>query len=417
MKRKSNIQSGFIACFVVLGILLFAANSVFAQCGTYFKSNYRVINKLNLQFGAVIYADDWTGDGKSDLWTFQRINTTFDVVIYPSKPTGYWDWDNPIIYSTTINLLDTAAPPIVLDFDSDGRKDMFYKNGNDLRLYRNTGNGALTASASALDPDTQTTGSLLGVMDVNSDNLLDWVYTVSFGNFPNTSYEIRYQLQNSNGSFSGKTTIHTSSVSSNKRLGDFNGDGRTDILYSGVLNNQHVYVLIKNLGSGTFQANAPVVADLYALSQPVYGNPVGDFNDDGRDDVLSRDAIFYGQADGTFIRTDISTPNDFLMPAELNGDNDLDFIEIGSTYYAAHINIGAGGFTRTEYPKNFKIIGNFKFEDFNGDGKDDLYIEPTDSTNVNKNIFGGGFWWSARIPVNRSAKLTSRILTAIRAPI
>jgi hypothetical protein len=233
----------------------------------------------------------------------------------------------------------------------------------------------------------------IGFADVNGDNLLDWLYVIYINNTP----EIRYQLQNPNGSFGGKTTIATATPqnflsSSNKKLGDFNGDGKIDILYSSYNStaNTPVYALIKNLGAGNFQVGAPVTGDLYAPYNQLRGRFI-DFNNDGKEDVLSGARIFYGQADGTFSRFQIPSAVDGLStsPAELNGDNNLDVVEVGATYYATIVNDGAGGFTRTVYQQNNPGQVSWKFEDFSGDGKADVYQRRLNSDQGNpKNIFG-----------------------------
>ena len=79
---------------MVLGICLVSANSVFAQCGNYFKANYsanfRAAPPPTYHVGEV-QLDDWTGDGKSDFWSLRRNanGLSLDIVIYPSNPTGY----------------------------------------------------------------------------------------------------------------------------------------------------------------------------------------------------------------------------------------------------------------------------------------------------------------------------------------
>src|SRR5688500_11793999 len=103
MKRTSPIRRTFVAAFVVFGVLLASANFVSAQCGNYFKQNYSTVSKVSRSFVNPLPVGDWNGDGKSDFWKFQTnaSGPGLDVVIYPTKPTGYWDWDNPIVYTTT----------------------------------------------------------------------------------------------------------------------------------------------------------------------------------------------------------------------------------------------------------------------------------------------------------------------------
>jgi hypothetical protein len=395
MKTKTVILKNFLSMSAVLGVLLLtSANSIFAQCGNYFKPNYLAVTQLGGGYLEQPLLDDWTGDGKSDFWTFRTNPNTskLDVVIYPAKPTGYWDWNNPVIYTTTISEYNAVIHE-VLDIDSDGRKDLAFGVGGNFQILRNAGNGSLTLLPTLTDADGQTGfTSTFGFADVNSDNLLDWIYTLR----TNSADEIRYQLQSANGTFGSKTTVLVSSsqnffnVSASKKLGDFNGDGRADIIYftfSGSLNS-YVNVTLRNLGNGSFQTGAPAANDLYFASGAGRGK-FTDFNNDGKEDILGGNRLFYGQADGSFVRVEFPFVSYMTaIPAELNGDNYLDFIETdNSSYYAAHINNGAGGFTRnllqgysgTKFPD--------KLEDFSGDGKADVY-ETRPAGQETYNIFG-----------------------------
>ena len=389
MKRNAPFLRLLTVTFAALLICFLQTNPSFAQCGNYFKTNYQAPTPISDGvFGGNTNEglDDWTGDGRSDFWNFRRNPTTFvlSLVIYPAKTTGYWDWDNPIIYTTPFN--NFGGEYRVADFDSDGKMDLYF----DKRIYHNTGSNLLIAYPIFTDTGLSSSPTI-GFEDLNGDNLLDWIYTA----FNSGVGEIRYQLQNPDGSFGTKTTIlagtaQNGASSSVKRLGDFNGDGKTDIIYGGVVGGASVYGLIKNLGNGNFQVGAPVATDLYVYIAPIYSNPVRDFNNDGKDDILSQSAIFYGQADGTFIRAAIPTTTNPLLAAELNGDNNPDYIEFGTTSYTTSINNGAGGFTRTVYPgslNQFEVL----FEDFNGDGKDDYFSKsllPVAFPIIDKNIFG-----------------------------
>jgi hypothetical protein len=275
-----------------------------------------------------------------------------------------------------------------IDWDADGRMDLIaYFDGiqGGFQVHRNAGNGSLTALPRVND---NVPISHLDFVDIDGDNLRDWLYTAN----PSGTLELRYRLQNADGSFSGSVTVLAGSPAngfsgSSKTTGDFNGDGKLDILYTTNIDNTRKYVLIKNLGGGNFEVGTPTAApSLYA-----YGS-VRDFNNDGRSDVLSYASeglvVSYGQTDGTFTRTvlpvqDGGTP----FPAELNGDNNLDIIMINFYFYATYINDGAGGFSYTHHAIR-PGSGPYAVEDFSGDGKADIHSQKPAMDNYTYSIFG-----------------------------
>jgi hypothetical protein len=163
---------------------------------------------------------------------------------------------------------------------------------------------------------------------------------------------------------------------------DFNGDGRSDILWrqlGGALTNW--------LG----QANGGFVINDANAYQPVPTNwavaATGDFNGDGRDDVLwRRDSgsitDWLGQANGGFVINDANAlqwvPSDWQIAGsgDFNGDGRDDVLwrrDDGSiTDWLGKAN---GGFTINDsqalqwVPRDWQIAGT---GDFNGDGRDDI---------------------------------------------
>lgn len=391
--KTNRILKTFVVAFAALCVSLISANFIFARCGNYFKPNHVQLQRLSTGTTDSIPLDDWTGDGKSDFWKMQwnPARAAYDLLIYPAKPTGYWDWDNPIVLVTPINNFQYWRYKEVLDFDSDGNSDIIFSSGlNGFQVYHNTGTGSLTPLPEFSDP--QLSGNYrTAFTDLNNDNLLDWLYV--YRDQSTDVRELRYKLQNPDGSFSARNTIITGSAQNaftnylTISVGDFNGDDKIDIIYNSYdFNTPNKYVIIKNLGGGNFQVGNPVESGIGA-----YG--VRDMNNDGRDDVVNGTEnsliIYYGQPDFTFDRREF--PGTYGVPAELNGDNNLDLIALGSTNsYVVMINDGAGGFTKTVYPKNFGLdFPDWKIEDFTGDGKADLFDMTTTSyTNKFINVFG-----------------------------
>ena len=370
-------------------ILLFGGNffaaKTFAQCGTYFKLKYSAVGKIPNIDNRPFRLMDWNADGKPDFYNFRSNNATqtIDIIIYPVKPTGYWDWDNPVIYTSDVpNTTNNFQPTdfVVKDFNSDGRVDIRLNN----RIYRNNGSGALVGQAPIVWGGGNWLATL-GDFDLNDDGLLDWLYTVQI--HP-TGHEIRYQMQNPDGSFGAPVIViaHTAQTPLNgvpKAAGDFDGDGKVDIVYAAGFN----YVFIKGMSNGAFQINSAVPSN--ATGGYVR---VADFNNDGRADILVGGAspsafyVYYGQANSTFTQTPLILTGDSggLDVADMNGDNYLDIVRypFSAVSYSVTLNNGNGSFAPTvNYQRPFP--GGEIVSDLSGDGKADVFYHSTGIPYVN----------------------------------
>jgi hypothetical protein len=117
---------------------------------------------------------------------------------------------------------------------------------------------------------------------------------------------IRILLGNGDGTFQSPAFVSLPSTPTAAAVGDFNGDGKLDVAVSLFGGNgqtggnfQSLVILIGN-GDGTFQAPA-----LYQSLENAYGISVGDFNNDGKLDVVIRNPealmLSLGNGDGTFL--------------------------------------------------------------------------------------------------------------------
>ena len=169
--------------------------------------------------------------------------------------------------------------------------------------------------------------------DLNNDGLLDLINFSDGYGLPST---IGYSLGNADGSFGQRIAVSgdLNIVAGGKTTGDFNGDGRIDIAYS---TSGGVGTLL-NMGNGTFTAGV-LTADNHSHYFSGIGTysphnrrmeNVGDFNNDGRDDILTKNQasdklfILYGQSNGSFSEIELplsSAGTGVYKAVELNGDN------------------------------------------------------------------------------------------------
>ena len=164
---------------------------------------------------------------------------------------------------------------------------------------------------------------------------------------------------------------------------DFNGDGKLDLVVvddcplSGCVNASSTVSLLLGNGDGTFQPPVNLTVGSYVA--------VGDFNGDGKLDLVVANyntgtmGVLFGNGDGTFqARVDYATganPNS-LAVGDFNGDGKLDIAVVNSVSASVSVflNDGSGGFaTRKDFATGYAPT-SIAVGDFTGDGRLDLAI-------------------------------------------
>jgi len=183
----------------------------------------------------------------------------------------------------------------------------------------------------------------------------------------------------------------------NYKTGDFNGDGKTDLIHFDVNNYVHLWY---SQGDGSFAIKNFTPGGGYGVGVNNYNYKTGDFNGDGKTDLIHFDVnnyvhLWYSQGDGSFAIKNFTPGGNYEVGAnnynyqtgDFNGDGKTDlihFVNSGKGYVVVWLSKGDGDFdvksSFTPNPSYGVNNNNFNYKtgDFNGDGKTDLvhFIDP-----------------------------------------
>jgi VCBS repeat protein len=234
------------------------------------------------------------------------------------------------------------------DFNRDGWVDIAVLGGNnDLQVLINRGDGTFKAPVGyALSPSP----GALAVGDFNGDGKLDLV--IPFRQLPNKT--VATLLGNGDGTFQmplSSSTAQNGTGPYNIAVGDFDRDGKLDV----AMCDENLKIL-KGNGDGTFKM--PTVNILLRNTSP--DMKVSDLNGDGRLDVITSGVfngralqIFLGGGDGTFQDAGDLIPGSSslsVVVTDLNGDTRPDLIaNINSQLTVSLVNTTPGNVDNTDY--------------------------------------------------------------------
>jgi hypothetical protein len=348
------------------------------------KANFTPTGSYALATSPLLFADV-NGDGKQDLIA---AGGGGGLLIFPGNGDGTFQ-----------------APPsapfngLTVDVNNDGIADILFfpAQVNILAAPANffaTALGRGDGTYSVLDQTTTlpSAGFLLVTGDFNGDGKIDTVAIQPGSAGRNTlcgppNAQLFSYLGTGNGQFLAKGTalaLGVGSVQSGGITGDFNSDGKLDLIlpYGCGLGANNLIFLPGN-GDGTF--GTPVLLN----STQTLENAIlltGDLNNDKKLDFIYGNAVFLGNGDGTFKQTPLnlaSTSASVIALADLNGDGILDAVySPGTSIYAGN---GDGTFQTTPFytvplPCTSGVCtpaGSFAHGDVNGDGNPDLLFVET----------------------------------------
>jgi hypothetical protein len=314
----------------------------------------------------VVATGDFNRDGKLDLAETNYDSDTVRVLL----GNGDGTFGPPMDYAAGSHPIGV----VVGDFNGDGNLDLAVANGFDNTVSILLGHGDGTFG-SKVDYATGVGPGILALADLNGDGNLDLAVSCNDGV---SVYVVSVLLGNGDGTFQTHADYMAGSWPSWVAVGDFNGDGKLDMVIANA-HSDSVSVLLGN-GDGTFQPKVD-----YATGMNPRSVAVGDLNGDGKLDLAvasqfsNAASILLGNGDGTFQGSvDYAAGNSpvWLVLGDFNGDGSLDLAL--ASFNDSTLNVLLNNGNGTFQPKTDYLPGgnptSVAIGDFNRDGRLDLAV-------------------------------------------
>jgi hypothetical protein len=347
-----------------------------AQAQTYVFGNASY-SAPGLNSTSAITNADFNGDGIPDVVILGSTSGGLVLSIFLGRPDGS--------FAPRVDYSVQATGFTVGDFNGDGKLDVIVVTYG----YTITGSILLGNGDGTLQPPVplnQNIGngySAAASGDFNGDGKLDLLLlTPNFG----SGATMAILLGNGDGSFQTSVTYPVP-VSPYIVVRDFNGDGKPDIAISGGISGSGEVSILINNGGGTFKSPAN-----YSISGNVQALAAADLNADGKLDLVVSSggtsatiSVLLGNGDGTFGSPIVYTSNLLsiysasIAVADFNGDGKLDVALTNSEgpTNAVAIILGNGDGTLQSPPLLYSsglLPAAVVSLDVNGDGKPDLAV-------------------------------------------
>ena len=302
---------------------------------------------------------------------------------------------------------------VAADFDNDGNLDVFFSGEGSGALYsfiwRNQGNGTFV---DLVDFTLGSINSGLAAGDFFNSGSIDAILTAPGG--PTTQF-----WHNLGG---GNFTLITNSGLPNARngfvaVGDFDNDGRLDIMFWGGGTTSSVVQAYRNLGNGTFTNMNSGIRSI-GSSSTVAGVFAADFDNDGFMDVLVTNVVWRNLGNGTFTNmgTGITGAGAVgVAAADYDNDGRLDILGVSGLDAVVWRNLGGGNFVNAFALSNVPQYSSMLWGDFSNDGQLDFFITGLSGYDTNANpLFAAQIWQNtlntSNSPPTSPTNLTSHLI-------
>ena len=284
-------------------------------------------------------------------------------------------WLPPAASAGSCGLVNFNAAPTVAvsnrpnavstgDFNGDGRPDLAVTNQSfaagsqsEVEILLNTGSGNFRVAERLRIPTASAPG-FVAAGDFNGDGKSDVVVTA-------LDYADVYVFLSQGAGFAAPVVVAAGLKPGKLAVADFNGDSKRDF----AVHNRESNSISVLLGDGAGRFAAPKSTGV----GNVLGFDVGDFNNDGKTDIVEGARVLLGDGAGGFSvpPQPFSNGDGVIRAADFNGDGRLDVVDSSGGSALVRFGDGAGGFSGS---KELRSVGpsGFVVGDFDSDGKADF---------------------------------------------
>ena len=329
---------------------------------------------------------DVNDDGAADLVTANNSSDTVSVLLAMGDGTFTARQDFP--------TGDGPYAVAVGDVNRDGNLDLVSANYNagSVSVLLGLGDGTFAAAQDYVTGDGP---SAVVLSDFNADGKLDIATAGAKAIFQNGAVSVL--LGKGDGSFADKVDYVAGSNTQSLAAGDFNEDGKLDLIAANVgTNADWSFSLFLGKGDGSFAAKVD-----YPSAPSPNSLAVGDLNGDGKLDLVSANAgggsldagssarstvsVLLGKGDGRLAgKVDYPTGSYPLSMAlvDLNGDGKLDVMTANRDTPTVSVLYGKGDGTLAAKVDYAGMAGVLVPGDLNGDGRPDVVVTNGNAVNV-----------------------------------